>query len=78
MEVYAAQIDVMDRGIGRIVEALREMDALDDTLLIFLSDDGGCAEELWDAPAWLRRFLPLAFRGPARDGRPVQRGEGDA
>jgi arylsulfatase len=74
MEVYAAQVEVMDRGIGRIVEALRETGALDDTLLIFLSDNGGCAEELRDAPAWLRRFLPLAFRSPARDGRPVQRG----
>jgi arylsulfatase len=72
--VYAAQVEVMDRGIGRIVEALRETESLDDTLLIFLSDNGGCAEELWDAPAWLRRFLPLAFRGSARDGRPVRRG----
>jgi len=78
MEVYAAQVEVMDRGIGRIVQALRETGALDDTLLIFLSDNGGCAEELWDAPAWLRRFLPLAFRGPARDGRPVERGNDPA
>ena len=78
MEVYAAQVEVMDRGIGRIVEALRETGVLDDTLLLFLSDNGGCAEELWDAPAWLRRFLPLAFRGPARDGRPVQRGNDPA
>jgi arylsulfatase len=78
MEVYAAQIEVMDRGIGRIVEALRETDALDDTLLIFLSDNGGCAEEMWDSPVWLHRFLPLAFRGPARDGRPVQRGNDPA
>jgi arylsulfatase len=74
MEVYAAQVEVMDRGIGRIVDALRETGALVDTLLIFLSDNGGCAEELWDPPDRLRRFMPLEFRGPARDGRPVQRG----
>ena len=78
MEVYAAQVEVMDRGIGRIVEALRETGALDDTLLIFLSDNGGCAEELRDAPAWLRRFLPLAFRASARDGHPVQLGNDPA
>jgi arylsulfatase len=78
MEVYAAQIEVMDRGIGRIVDALRDTGALHDTLLIFLSDNGGCAEELWDAPAWVRQHLPLAFRSPARDGRPVQRGNDPA
>jgi arylsulfatase len=74
MEVYAAQVEVMDRGIGRIVAALDETGVLDDTLLLFLSDNGACAEGLWDPPGWVRRFLPLAFSAPARDGRPVQRG----
>jgi arylsulfatase A-like enzyme len=78
MEVYAAQVEVMDRGIGRIVKALEETGALDDTLLLFLSDNGGCAEELEDPPGWVRRFLPLAFRAPARDGRSVQRGNDPA
>jgi arylsulfatase len=78
MEVYAAQVEVMDRGIGRIVSALEETDVLDDTLLLFLSDNGACAEELGDPPGPVRRFLPLAFRAPARDGRPVQRGNDPA
>ena len=78
MEVYAAQVEVMDRGIGRIVSALRETGVLDDTLLLFLSDNGACAEELGDPLGWVRRFLPLAFRAPARDGRPVQRGNDPA
>jgi arylsulfatase len=78
MEVYAAQVEVMDRGIGRIVSALEETGVLDDTLLLFLSDNGACAEELWDPPSWVRRFLPSAFRSPARDGRPVQRGNDPA
>jgi arylsulfatase len=46
MEVYAAQIDRMDQGIGRIVGALEETGALDDTLVIFLSDNGACAEDI--------------------------------
>ena len=46
MEVYAAQIDRMDQGIGRIVEALRRSGRLDDTLIIFLSDNGACAEDI--------------------------------
>ena len=46
MEVYAAQIDRMDQGIGRIVAALEETGQLDNTLLIFLSDNGACAEDI--------------------------------
>lgn len=44
MEVYAAMVDRMDQGIGRIVEELKRNDALDNTLLIYLQDNGGCAE----------------------------------
>lgn len=44
MAVYAAQIDCMDRGIGKVLEKLEEKGQLDNTLIIFLSDNGGCAE----------------------------------
>jgi arylsulfatase A-like enzyme len=44
MAVYAAQIDRMDRGIGRIVATLEETGQLNNTLIFFLSDNGGCAE----------------------------------
>ena len=46
MEIYAAQIDVMDEGIGRIVKALKDKGIFDNTLIFFLSDNGGCAEEI--------------------------------
>ena len=48
MEVYAAQIDRMDQGIGGIIHALEETGQLDDTLVIFLSDNGACAEDIPD------------------------------
>ncbi len=48
MEVYAAQIDRMDQGIGRILRALEEQGELDNTLVIFLSDNGACAEDIPD------------------------------
>ena len=48
MEVYAAQIDRMDQGIGRILAALEETGQLDNTLIIFLSDNGACAEDIPD------------------------------
>lgn len=44
MAIYAAQIDVMDRGIGEIVAKLKEKGQLDNTLIFFLSDNGACAE----------------------------------
>lgn len=44
MEVYAAMIDNMDQGIGRIVGELKRQGKLDNTLILFLQDNGGCAE----------------------------------
>ncbi|KAA3620945.1 MAG: arylsulfatase [Proteobacteria bacterium] len=46
MEVYAAQIDRMDQGIGRILDALEDTGQLDNTLILFLSDNGACAEDI--------------------------------
>ena len=45
MEVYAAMVDRMDREIGRVLEALEREGIADNTLIIFLSDNGGCAEQ---------------------------------
>ena len=48
MAVYAAQIDRMDQGIGRIAHALKQTGQMDDTIIFFLADNGGCHEELAD------------------------------
>ncbi|HEX9933625.1 MAG TPA: sulfatase-like hydrolase/transferase, partial [bacterium] len=45
MEVYAAQIDCMDRGIGRILKKLGSLGKVENTLILFLSDNGGCHED---------------------------------
>ena len=44
MEVYAAMIDNMDQGIGRIVAALETNGQIDNTLIMFFQDNGGCQE----------------------------------
>tara|TARA_B100000809_G_scaffold266854_1_gene332239 strand:- start:5425 stop:7062 length:1638 start_codon:yes stop_codon:yes gene_type:complete len=44
MEVYAAQIDRMDQGVGRIFDLLKEKNELGNTVILFLSDNGGNAE----------------------------------
>ncbi len=46
MEVYAAQVDRMDQGIGRIVDALERNGQLANTLVVFLADNGACAEDI--------------------------------
>jgi arylsulfatase len=46
MAVYAAQVDRMDQGIGRILAKLRDVGQEDNTLVLFLSDNGGCAEAI--------------------------------
>ncbi len=44
MAIYAAQIDRMDQNIGRLVRTLEELGELDNTLIMFLADNGACAE----------------------------------
>jgi arylsulfatase len=44
MEVYAASIDCMDQNIGRIVETLKKDGLLDNTLILFMQDNGGNLE----------------------------------
>ncbi|WP_231615809.1 arylsulfatase [Novipirellula artificiosorum] len=44
MAIYAAMIDEVDKNIGKLVTALRQRGQLDNTLILFLSDNGGNAE----------------------------------
>ncbi len=44
MAIYAAMIEEIDRNIGKLVSALKERNELNNTLILFLSDNGGNAE----------------------------------
>jgi arylsulfatase A-like enzyme len=65
MAVHAAMIDCMDQGIGRIIAALKQTGQLDNTLIVFLSDNGASAES---APGY-----GPGFDRPSetRDGRKI-------
>jgi arylsulfatase len=66
MATYAAQIHVMDQGIGRVLTCLKNESVFDNTLIIFLSDNGGCAEFLkedGEEASW-----PEFYGGVASDG----------
>ena len=68
MAVYAAQVERMDRGIGRVVNALQQSGELDNTIIMFLSDNGACAEVLGAKNEALH--VPKAAPG----GKPMRRG----
>ncbi|MDH5247887.1 MAG: arylsulfatase [Cyclobacteriaceae bacterium] len=46
MAAYAAMLSSVDEGIGRIVQLLRDAGQLDNTMIMFLSDNGACHETL--------------------------------
>lgn len=62
MAVYAAQVTAMDREIGKLVSCLEGHGIADDTMIIFLSDNGGCAEEL-PADGWILELAPAKTLG---------------
>lgn len=89
MEVYAAMVDSMDQGIGRIVAELKRQGQFENTLILFLQDNGGCAEKEGRVGAFQPRpeKPTLSSMSPddlqhgskpqqTRDGFPVRQGYG--
>lgn len=63
MEAHAAMVDRLDQGVGRIIRKLEEKGELDNTLILFLADNGASYE----------RGYPPGFDRPGftRDGTPI-------
>lgn len=66
MAVYATMIEQMDRGIGRLFDAIKQRGIERNTLVVFLSDNGACAENV--QPNWYD--VPTS----TRDGREIRVG----
>lgn len=69
MATYCAMIEQVDRQVGRIVDTLKKSGEFDNTVIMFLSDNGGCAELFqedtdWPDPSQWDTALTL-------DGQPV-------
>jgi arylsulfatase len=91
MEVYAGMVSNLDRNIGRIVESLRQCGELENTVIMYLQDNGGCAEEMERARPPFNAQIPegedLSPMSPeklqhgasipfkTREGLPVRRGQ---
>lgn len=65
---YAAQITAMDDQIGRVVDVLEKRKMRDDTLILFVSDNGGTRSNLFVGEAEVKGELP-PNNGPYRDGK---------
>ena len=91
MEVFAAMIDCLDQGVGRLVAELKRTGQLENTLILFLQDNGGCAENMGRAanqppppraahptlaPLAADYLQPEMIPKQTRDGYPVRQGYG--
>ncbi len=89
MEVYAAMVDAMDQGVGRLVAALKANGQFENTLILYLQDNGGCAEAMGrngpfkpraekpSLPPLAADYLqPDMIPKQTRDGFPVRQGAG--
>lgn len=68
MEVYAAQITSMDRNIGRVMDQLKKSGQFENTLILYMQDNGACHVEY--GVNRKGAYLPLK----TRDGRPMRPG----
>ncbi len=89
MEVYAAMIDSMDQGVGRLIDSLKQTGQFENTLICFLQDNGGCAEGYGRggqghersekpslAPLADDYLQPQMTPSQSRDGFPMRTGKG--
>ncbi|MDR1484673.1 MAG: arylsulfatase [Planctomycetaceae bacterium] len=89
MEVYAAMISEIDRGVGRIVNSLKATGQYENTVILFLQDNGACAENIGrtEIAGQTKRpekpiFEPISkdavepvLNNRTRSGYPVRRGK---
>lgn len=74
-EIYAAQIERMDTNIGRVVSKLKDLHQLDDTLILFLSDNGCCAEGGMYGYQWQKNTRENFDQWRTQSGRSSSMGE---
>ena len=60
MEVFAAMVDVLDQNIGRVLDYLEDTNELDNTFVLFMSDNGAEGASLEAIPVIHTRYPPLS------------------
>ena len=52
MELYAGMVDNLDYNVGRIIQYLKDIGEFENTLIVFMSDNGAAAEDFYDHPSY--------------------------
>ena len=79
MAVYAAMVECMDFHIGRVLDALRALGQLDDTVILFLSDNGAEGNSVLDTlrtREWVRAKMDNRLDNRGRPGSFIEQGPG--
>lgn len=82
MELYAAMVENMDHNVGRLIEYLQQVEELDNTLIVFFSDNGAAGEDISELLAgispgikdWLETTFDNRFENWGRPGSLVDYG----
>ncbi|MEE8513329.1 MAG: arylsulfatase [Gammaproteobacteria bacterium] len=82
MELYAAMVENMDHHIGRLLNYLKQIGELDNTLIIFFSDNGAAGEDIAElvkalapqAKDWFAKTFDNRFENWGRPGSSVDYG----
>ncbi|MFP6829621.1 MAG: arylsulfatase [Gammaproteobacteria bacterium] len=78
MEIYAAMMENFDDQVGRLLDYLRDADRLEDTYVVFISDNGGDVARRSQIP-WVREYMDNSLENIGRRGSYVALGAwGDA
>ena len=65
MEIYAAMVDMLDQNVGKVVRYLKETGQYDNTVIIFMSDNGAEGAYVGGNPSQVPRDNSLANLGKA-------------
>jgi arylsulfatase A-like enzyme len=57
MELYAAMVENLDDHIGQVIKYLKDSKQLDNTIIVFMSDNGAAAEDFYNLPGGFGPFL---------------------
>lgn len=70
MEIYAAMVENLDFHIGRLIAYLEEIDELENTVILFMSDNGAESDEVQLNPGFAQRFIDGSDNSYQNLGRP--------
>jgi arylsulfatase len=78
MEIYAAMVENLDAHIGELIRFLKESDLLENTLIVFMSDNGAAGEDFYNLPKgqgpYLRAHYANSYENMGKAGSFVSYG----